>query len=123
MSGNVASKFQHGKARSWPYKHLSLCHRPLQAAVSQKPTKAALLGVPNSRDVIALLQGRLFTVVPARLNIAYKCQHPLHSRAIAAEGVMPQGQHYCHAAFYKHEISWGETLCGIIPPEVDALDV
>lgn len=98
-SSDAASKSQHGKARSWPYKHLSLCQRPLQPALSWKPTKTALLGVPYSRHVTTLLQEMLFTMVPAHLNIAQKCQHAFtqqscHSRSHAPKPLVfhPHGK-------------------------------
>lgn len=100
-SSDSASKSQHGKARSWPYKRLCLYTRPLQPAVSWKPTKAAVSGVPYSRHVIALLQKQLLTTVPAHVSIAQKCQHPFHRRAVAPEGVVSHSQHPCSAASYE----------------------
>lgn len=45
-SSDSASKPQHGKARSWPYKCLCLYKRPLQPAVSWKPTMSPCLRSP-----------------------------------------------------------------------------
>lgn len=69
-----------------------------------KPTKTSLLGVPYSRRVTTLLQGRPFTTVPAGLNIAWSVSTSLQSRAITPE-VTPQSQHYCRAASCGNEIA------------------
>lgn len=64
-SSGAASKSQHGKARSWPYKGLSLGQSFLEPALSWKPTQAARLGAAYCRHITALLQERLFTMVQA----------------------------------------------------------
>ena len=90
QSGYQGTSDAASKSSAWQSKVMAL-----QVFVSLPETSAAcyvmethqgaLLGVPYSRHVIALLQERLFTMVLAHLSIAQKCQHPFtqqsyHSR-------------------------------------------